>query len=140
MNFDYTKAVAEINTNGEKSTREYTYDADYGSWYYQGIINIGGIEFEGPMADKLDINSAIEALDDTISSYGKTEADLEELVKFYATDSSYRIVLESEDEDYKTKAEQKFNAEGLMVYTYNFDLDKESGEKNIITITLLYSK
>ena len=138
--FDYTKAHAEITTNGEKSTREYTYDKDQDCWYYPGTVDVFGIELETELVDHLDINSAIESLDNMIAAYEKTEADLEELVNFYASDTSYHIILEHEDDDYKTKAEQKFNGEGLIVYTYNFDLDKESGEKDIIAVSITYSK
>lgn len=133
-----TKAVAEVIRNGEKSTVEYTYDAeDSKRWVGTYTEDIDGEEVEMTTYQPLNLKDFISTLPGS-ATFMKTEVD--DAFKFYASKDEYRIVAEIDTDYGHQSGESKFNQDGLCVSAYSLLKDKNGEIKEEETINYTYSK
>ena len=133
-----TKAVAEITTDGVKSTIEYTYDAEESMrWVGTYIEEEDGEEVEIKTYQPLNLKDYVSALPGTAIFLKR---DVDDIFRFYAKKDEYRITIKNQTEDGLQTGESRYNKDGLCIYSYSALKDKNGLIKNEETINYSYSK
>lgn len=131
LSFKATKATAEIDKDGDKSTINYTYKD--GEWKYTSTILSAEVE----LTETLDVVSDAKACELAAALVDK---NVDELFKFYAKGDAYRITAEYKTDDEQIKLEYKYGADGLVTYRYNKNTDLESVKTTEKKINYTYSE
>ena len=129
LSWKVTKATAEIDRDGEKSTINYTYKD--GAWTYKEEIL--GIEYDS--TETLDVINDVQQCE-VASVLGKK---VDDLFKFYATNNSYHITAEYKTDDEQIKLEYKYREDGLVTYRYRKNTDLSSVKSTERKINYSYS-
>jgi hypothetical protein len=101
LSFKATKATAEIDKDGDKSTINYTYKD--GEWKYKSTILSAEVE----LTETLDVVSDAKACEVAAALVDK---NVDELFKFYAKGDAYRITAEYKTDDEQIKLLRNINA------------------------------
>ena len=101
--FDFTKCTAETDLAGEKSTIEYTYNAEDKLWHYDNNGADG----------KKDLSIA-EFLQDIKLSASLLKKSVDSIYKFSASKKGYEITATYKNETNQVDGEYTFNVEGLI--------------------------
>lgn len=131
-----TKVHVDVDSNGEKSSYDLTYDDVSGRWIGTVIEEFEGEEIEMTSYEALNIIPLVSTLT-TSASFMNLEVD--QAYKLYASKSDYRIVVDFNYKDEKHEGELKFNADGLCTYNYSSTKDKDGKIINEETKTMTYS-
>lgn len=131
LSFKATKATAEIDKDGDKSTINYTYKD--GEWKYTSTILSAEVE----LTETLDVVSDAKACELAAALVDK---NVDELFKFYAKGDTYRITAEYKTDDEQIKLEYKYGADGLVTYRYNKNTDLKSVKTTEKKINYTYSE
>ena len=131
-----TKVHVDVDSNGEKSSYDLTYDDVSGRWIGTVIEEFEGEEIEMTSYEALNIIPLVSTLT-TSASFMNMEVD--QAYKLYASKSDYRIVADFKYKDEKHEGELKFNADGLCTYNYSSTKDKDGKIINEETKTMTYS-
>ena len=131
LSFKATKATAEIDKDGDKSTINYTYKD--GEWKYTSTILSAEVE----LTETLDVVSDAKACELAAALVDK---NVDELFKFYAKGDAYRITAEYKTDDEQIKLEYKYGADGLVTYRYNKNTDLKSVKTTEKKINYTYSE
>ncbi len=131
LSFKATKATAEIDKDGDKSTINYTYKD--GEWKYTSTILSAEVE----LTETLDVVSDAKACELAAALVDK---DVNDLFKFYAKGDAYRITAEYKTDDEQIKLEYKYGADGLVTYRYNKNTDLKSVKTTEKKINYTYSE
>ena len=131
LSFKATKATAEIDKDGDKSTINYTYKD--GEWKYTSTILSAEVE----LTEILDVVSDAKTCE---LSAALVDKDVNDLFKFYAKGDAYRITAEYKTDDEQIKLEYKYGADGLVTYRYNKNTDLESVKTTEKKINYTYSE
>ena len=134
--FEYKKAHAKLNEDGEKSERDYTYDEVSKRFVasYEIVDKESGETIRETDYTALDIVTQVNSLT-AMAEYLKIKID--DGIKFYVTNGVYRIVADFTNEGQKQEGEQKYNKEGYMIYTHSVVKDKDG--KIVMEETAEYS-
>ena len=137
LSFSKTKATAVVDTDGDKSTREYTYNSEDEVWectYQDGSDTVTDYK-------KLDIVSQIKNYDLTAALLNKKADDI---FTFYATNNSYRITFTYEKKHdavpFRAEGEYKFGADGLQTYSREKIINLDAVTSTETTITYTYTE
>lgn len=131
LSFKATKATAEIDKDGDKSTINYTYKD--GEWKYKSTILSAEVE----LTETLDVVSDAKSCELAAALVDK---DVNDLFKFYAKGDAYRITAEYKTDDEQIKLEYKYGADGLVTYRYNKNTDLKTVKTTEKTINYTYSE
>lgn len=134
LKFDYTKATATFDVDGEKSTREYTYDKDDATWKYPDTIEVLGVEIESDSSEGLDIVSDIKSFEVLGALFSNVK------VTYYAKKTSYRITATYRDDSSDIEAEYKYGSNGLRTSSYTKKTNLTTVKATKTTVTYSYSK
>lgn len=131
LSFKVTKATAEIDKDGDKSTINYTYKD--GEWKYKSTILSAEVE----LTETLDVVSDARGCELAAALRDK---DVNDLFKFYAKGDAYRITAEYKTDEEQIKLEYKYGADGLVTYRYNKNTDLKSVKTTEKKINYTYSE
>lgn len=131
LSFKATKATAEIDKDGDKSTINYTYKD--GEWKYKSTILSAEVE----LTETLDVVSDAKTCELAAALVDK---NVDELFKFYAKGDAYRITAEYKTDEEQIKLEYKYGADGLVTYRYNKNTDLKSVKTTEKKINYTYSE
>lgn len=131
LSFKVTKATAEIDKDGDKSTINYTYKD--GEWKYKSTILSAEVE----LTETLDVVSDAKTCELAAALVDK---NVDELFKFYAKGDAYRITAEYKTDEEQIKLEYKYGADGLVTYRYNKTTDLKSVTTTEKKINYTYSE
>ena len=131
-----TKVRVDVDSNGEKSAYDLTYDDVSGRWLGTVIEEFEGEEIEMTSYEALNIIPLVSTLSAS-SSFLNMEVD--EAYKLYASKNDYRIVANFENKGEINEGELKFNADGLCTYNYSSTKDKDGKIIYEETKTMTYS-
>ena len=132
ISWKVTKGSAEIDKDGEKSIRNYTYKD--GEWKYtESVLGVTDVE----LTETLDVVSDAKACEVAAALVDK---DVNDLFKFYAKGDAYRITAEYKTDDEQIKLEYKYGADGLVTYRYNKTTDLKSVKTTEKKINYTYSE
>jgi hypothetical protein len=131
LSFKATKATAEIDKDGDKSTINYTYKD--GEWKYKSTILSSEVE----LTETLDVVSDAKTCELAAALVDK---DVDDLFKFYAKGDAYRITAEYKTDDEQIKLEYKYGADGLVTYRYTKNTDLSSVKTTEKKINYTYSE
>lgn len=131
LSFKATKATAEIDKDGDKSTINYTYKD--GEWKYKSTILSAEVE----LTETLDVVSDAKTCELAAALVDK---NVDELFKFYAKGDAYRITAEYKTDEEQIKLEYKYGADGLVTYRYNKTTDLKSVTTTEKKINYTYSE
>jgi hypothetical protein len=131
LSFKATKATAEIDKDGDKSTINYTYKD--GEWKYKSTVLSAEVE----LTETLDVVSDAKTCELAAALVDK---NVDELFKFYAKGDAYRITAEYKTDEEQIKLEYKYGADGLVTYRYNKNTDLKSVKTTEKKINYTYSE
>lgn len=131
LSFKATKATAEIDKDGDKSTINYTYKD--GEWKYKSTILSAEVE----LTETLDVVTDAKACE---LSAALVDKNVDDLFKFYAKGDAYRITAEYKTDEEQIKLEYKYGADGLVTYRYNKNTDLKSVKTTEKKINYTYSE
>ena len=137
LSFTVTKCASIIDKDGEKTARNYTYDAEDSSWNYTYTTTILGAETETTGSKTLDVIAYTKTVELTAALLDKK---VEEVFKFYATGDAYRITGEYKNSSVRAEVEYKFGKDGLMKSSYEKETDLDSIKSTITKETFTYSE
>lgn len=131
LSFKATKATAEIDKDGDKSTINYTYKD--GEWKYKSTVLSAEVE----LTETLDVVTDAKTCELAAALVDK---NVDELFKFYAKGDAYRITAEYKTDEEQIKLEYKYGADGLVTYRYNKNTDLKSVKTTEKKINYTYSE
>lgn len=134
LTFTVTKCESEIDTDGEKTTKSYTWNASEEQWEYTSSIL--GIEYTNS-DDSLLLIPQVKACQ---LAAAMLEKDVDELFKFYAKKDAYRITASYKTDDEQVEMEAKFNGNGLATYARTKTTDLNSIKSVVKVQTYTYSE
>ena len=134
LSFTVTKCESEIDTDGEKETRSYTWDASEQEWQYKSSIL--GIEYTNSDSSLM----LVPQVKSCQLASAMLEKDVDELFKFYAKKDSYRITASYKTDDEQIEMEAKFNGSGLATYARTKTTDLNSIKSVVKVQTYSYSE
>ena len=135
--FDATKCSCSIDTDGTKTSKEYTYDTGDKIWKYTYEDTIVGVSITRTEERDLDVVNLTKSCGTTAALLNKT---VDSLFKFYATSDAYRIVATYKDSSEQVEEEYKFRSDGLLTYCHKKETNLSSVTTKEETSTFSYSK
>ena len=134
--FSYNTCQASFDMNGEKSTREYTYDKEDKLWHYVEVVTKDGEEVEKDKSDALDIISFVKQCKVNAALLNKT---VDSVYKFSASKNGYDITCNFKNSDAQIDGTYAFNTEGLITSNVEKKTDLNTVEAITNTKTYTYS-
>ena len=131
-----TKCSAELDTDGDKSTREYTYDSENKTW--SGTYQENGYEVTEYVV--LDLVTEVKGFELAATLLNKK---VDNIFKFYATSKAYRITYSYEKKDdavpFRTEGEYKYGEDGLQTYSREKIINLDAITSTETTINYSYT-
>ena len=121
-----TKCHLELDVDGTKSEDEYNYDAESKTWK------------DGNSSNRpTDIISEVKSC---ALAAALLEKEIDELFKFYASTSSYRITAKYKDSSSNIELEYKYGADGWVTYRKTKSTDLDSIQSVVKVAKYTYSR
>ena len=131
FSFDYKKCTENLDNNGEKSTRVYTYDKENNNWYYLDEINNTKITTD------LDIKIFLRQCKDIATGIGQ---EIDDAFKFSASSERYLINSHFSHSSKQVDGQYEFNSCGLMTLFDTKETDLDSIESTTYKAIYTYYK
>lgn len=137
LEFFVTKCTSTIDNDGEKTTRDYTYDSQSKIWRYTYQQTVLGEKVTMNGTASLDIVNYVKKLDTAAALINKS---VDSVYKFYASSDAYRITASyTDNKRIQIEGEYKFGSDGLFVSSYEKQTNLDSVTKTETTETFKYS-
>ena len=137
LSFDKTKCTASIDTDGTKTTKEYTYDSKDKQWVAEYEEN----GFSMTDYEVLDLITEVKGFELSTALLNKK---VDDIFKFYATSNSYRITFSYEYTGdavpFRTEGEYKYGEDGLQTYSREKLTNLDAVTSTETTINYSYSE
>ena len=124
--FSYTKCTAEKDLAGEKTTIEYTYNAEDKMWHY---------ETESGTDKKVDLG-IVNFLQDVKLSAALLNKSVDSIYKFSASKNGYEITANYKNDSNQIDGQYTFNVEGLI--TLNSEKNTDLNTVKAVTKKITY--
>ena len=126
FSFSYTKCTAEKEYADEKSTIEYTYNAEDKLWHYETESG----------SDKSEDLGIVEFLQGVKMSAKLLNKSVDSIYKFSSSKNGYEITATYKDDDQQIDGQYTFNVEGLI--TLNSEKKTDLNTVKAVTKKITY--